>query len=361
MDPKDQTAIHEAMEQQTISIAKAGIHATLNARASILAAANPVKGRYDRSKNLNYNLNISAPIMSRFDLFYVVIDERDEFTDFNIAKHIVNLHKKQDEAIKTDFTQKEILVYLKYCRHIKPKMTKDAANILLEEYTKLRANDITSKKTAYRITVRQLESIIRLSEALAKVHADDEVRGDYVREACRLLSKSIIPIKKEDVEIEEAQDTAFNKIQKERIEQGTLTINQQEDVKMDEEGKDEGEAKTQMIQLSFEEYDKIGRQLIYFLKEKEKEDPDNFEGIQQKRTSGPIPKRHRKPDHRNRKLNEMGEKTQQRDPKTDQQRRDPLRAPRWTNKRRKNPRPEHRSRPRIHRHWLLNSLSIHKV
>ena len=71
-------------------------------------------------------------------------------------------------------------------------MTKDSAKILLEEYTKLRANDVTSKKTAYRITVRQLESIIRLSEALAKVHADDLIRGDYVREASRLLSKSII-------------------------------------------------------------------------------------------------------------------------------------------------------------------------
>lgn len=74
MDLKDQTAIHEAMEQQTISIAKAGIHATMNARTSILAAANPVFGRYDRSKSLKYNLNISAPIMSRFDLFFIIVD-----------------------------------------------------------------------------------------------------------------------------------------------------------------------------------------------------------------------------------------------------------------------------------------------
>lgn len=114
MDPKDQVAIHEAMEQQTISIAKAGIHATLNARASILAAANPVKGRYDRSKSLNYNLNISAPIMSRFDLFFVIVDERDDYTDFNIAKHIINFHRKKDVAVKTTFTQKEMLTYLKF-------------------------------------------------------------------------------------------------------------------------------------------------------------------------------------------------------------------------------------------------------
>lgn len=80
------------MEQQTISIAKAGIQATLNARASILAAANPLFGRYDKSKSLKYNLDISAPIMSRFDLFYVILDECNEVADKNIASHIVALH-----------------------------------------------------------------------------------------------------------------------------------------------------------------------------------------------------------------------------------------------------------------------------
>ena len=97
MDPKDQVAIHEAMEQQTISITKAGIRATLNARCSVLAAANPVFGRYDKSKSLKYNINISAPIMSRFDLFFVATDECDEFKDYAIAQHIVNLHRMKDK------------------------------------------------------------------------------------------------------------------------------------------------------------------------------------------------------------------------------------------------------------------------
>ena len=82
MDPKDQTAIHEAMEQQTISLDKAGIHATLNARASILAAANPIYGRYDRTKSLRFNVDISPPIMSRFDIFFVIFDEKNDDEDF---------------------------------------------------------------------------------------------------------------------------------------------------------------------------------------------------------------------------------------------------------------------------------------
>jgi len=77
------------MEQQTISIAKAGIHATLNARTSILAAANPTMGRYDKSKSLRYNVQISPPIMSRFDLFFVVTDKKDQDEDLAVANHIV--------------------------------------------------------------------------------------------------------------------------------------------------------------------------------------------------------------------------------------------------------------------------------
>ena len=82
MDIKDQVAIHEAMEQQTISLAKAGIHATLNARASILAAANPQLGRYDKNRSLRFNVNISAPIMSRFDIFFIIFDEKNDDEDY---------------------------------------------------------------------------------------------------------------------------------------------------------------------------------------------------------------------------------------------------------------------------------------
>ena len=131
-----------------------------NFRTSILAAANPVKGRYDRSRTLQANLNIGAPIMSRFDLFYVVVDERDDILDDQIAKHIVTMHQQKDRVIKPYFNQKELLTYLKYCRQIKPKFTKKAGEKLANEFVRLRQNDVTKKNQSYRITIRQLESII---------------------------------------------------------------------------------------------------------------------------------------------------------------------------------------------------------
>jgi DNA replication licensing factor MCM6 len=126
MDTKDQVAIHEAMEQQTISIAKAGINATLNARTSILAAANPNGGRYDRSKKLKHNLSLPPAILSRFDLVHVMIDEPDEFHDYNLARHIVALHQHREQAIHVDYNLQQLQRYIRYARTIRPKMTPEA-------------------------------------------------------------------------------------------------------------------------------------------------------------------------------------------------------------------------------------------
>jgi DNA replication licensing factor MCM6 len=122
MDISDQVAIHEAMEQQTISIAKAGIQATLNARTSILAAANPVGGRYNRKLSLRANVAMSAPIMSRFDLFFIVLDEGDEQVDRSIAEHIINVHRFQDAAIDPEFSTDALQRYIRYARTFNPKV-----------------------------------------------------------------------------------------------------------------------------------------------------------------------------------------------------------------------------------------------
>ena len=204
MDPTDQVAIHEAMEQQTISITKAGIQATLNARASILAAANPIYGRYDRTKTLKANVALSAPILSRFDLFFVVLDECDQITDYNVAKHILDVHRCIDKAADVPFTMDQMQRYIRFARTLHPKITPESQRVMVECYRKLRQGDTLGRsRTAYRITVRQLESMIRLSEALARLHCDDIVRPMYVREAFRLLRKSIIHVETEDVTFDE--------------------------------------------------------------------------------------------------------------------------------------------------------------
>ncbi len=106
-----QVAIHEAMEQQTISITKAGVKATLNARTSILAAANPVAGRYDRTKSLKQNIQMTAPIMSRFDLFFILVDDCNEVTDYAIARRIVDLHAKMEDSIDRVYEPTDIARY----------------------------------------------------------------------------------------------------------------------------------------------------------------------------------------------------------------------------------------------------------
>lgn len=142
MDSKDQTAIHEAMEQQTISIAKAGIHATLNARTSILAAANPLFGRYDRSKSLRYNVDISPPIMSRFDLFFVIFDEKNDDEDEAIAKHIVNMHTmRTDGSDSQKYSKEQLQTYIKITRQLRPQFEKESAAILKDEYKRMRTAD----------------------------------------------------------------------------------------------------------------------------------------------------------------------------------------------------------------------------
>lgn len=203
MDPKDQVAIHEAMEQQTISIAKAGIQATLNARTSILAAANPIHGRYDRSRTLRQNVDISAPIMSRFDLFFVVLDECEEGIDYMIARHILNTHRGKTTATKPDFSAEDLKIYLKYARTRKPKLSDEAKQALVDCYVELRGTDAAgSQRTAYRITVRQLESMVRLAEARARIDLSDLILREHVLEAARLLKKSIVNVESADVPLE---------------------------------------------------------------------------------------------------------------------------------------------------------------
>ena len=269
MDPKDQVAIHESMEQQTISIAKAGIQATLMTRTSILAAANPVYGRYDTTKNLKANIDISAPIMSRFDLFFVILDECNNYSDLNIARHIVNLQKEAhinynqeeiDDPGRVFYTQEDVSLYLRYAKHFKPKFRQDSAKVLRDEYVKLRANDISSQKSSYRITVRQLESLIRLSEALAKVHLSDVILPVFVKEAARLLQTSIIKVSMNEVEINFGEEYL-----QEKAKEGENVINSNGDA-----NSDINMERNKKVKIPGEEFEKIKTGIVYILKNNEK-------------------------------------------------------------------------------------------
>merc|ERR550519_2047091 len=153
MDIKDQVAIHEAMEQQTISITKAGVKATLNARTSILAAANPIGGRYDRTKSLQQNVTLTAPIMSRFDLFFILVDDCNEVTDYAIARRMVDLHTRMDESVERVYSVDEVQRYLTFARLFKPTIDKDAQDYIVVQYKHLRQRDASGvSKSAWRIT-----------------------------------------------------------------------------------------------------------------------------------------------------------------------------------------------------------------
>lgn len=207
MDIRDQVAIHEAMEQQTISITKAGIQATLNARTSILAAANPTGGRYDKSKPLKYNVALPPAILSRFDLVYVMIDDPDDQTDYHIAHHIVRVHQKREEALSPAFTTAELKRYIAYAKTLKPKLSTEARKLLVESYVALRRGDTApGSRVAYRMTVRQLEALIRLSEGIARSYLETQVQPRHVRVAVRLLKTSIISVESSEIDLSEFQE-----------------------------------------------------------------------------------------------------------------------------------------------------------
>ncbi|XP_045506750.1 DNA replication licensing factor Mcm6 [Colias croceus] len=261
MDPTDQVAIHEAMEQQTISLAKAGVRATLNARTSILAAANPIGGRYDRAKSLQQNVALSAPIMSRFDLFFILIDESSEMVDYAIARRIVDLHCNKEETYDCVYTREDLLRYIAFARSFKPLITEEAGKILVEYYTVLRSRDGTGGGGSWRITVRQLESMVRLAEAMAKMHCSGHVTPQHVHEAYRLLNKSIIRVEQPDIHLEE-EDPQYEPSMD--VDQDTPNGNASEQTSTDTGSK-------KKLTLSFEEYKSLSNMLVVYMRKEEGE------------------------------------------------------------------------------------------
>lgn len=267
MDIADQVAIHEAMEQQTISIAKAGIHATLNARTSILAAANPIGGRYNRKLGLRSNLNMTAPIMSRFDLFFVVLDDCNERIDTQLASHIVDLHMLRDDAIDPPYSAEQLARYIKYAKTFKPRMTKEARDFLVTRYKELREDDAQGLgRSSYRITVRQLESMIRLSEAIARANCTEEITPSFVAEAYDLLKQSIIRVEMDDIEMDDEERPT-----------GELEQAQEQDQPQDQDTQQsQPSERVPPVSISYDKYVSIMNILVKKITEDEKNGGDGL-------------------------------------------------------------------------------------
>ena len=188
MKAEDRSALHEVMEQQTASIAKGGIVATLNARASILAAANPMYGKYDPFKNITENVNLPVPLLTRFDLIFVVRDKPSKERDSKIAKHIINLHTPKGIDSRSLIDSETLTKYLSYAKRIQPVLTKEAEEKILDYYMKMRSMGQDNEDTI-TVTPRQLEGLIRLATARARLLLKNQVEGSDAQRAIDLLEE----------------------------------------------------------------------------------------------------------------------------------------------------------------------------
>ncbi|KAJ8672495.1 hypothetical protein QAD02_003754 [Eretmocerus hayati] len=214
MNDQDRTSIHEAMEQQSISISKAGIVTSLNARCAVIAASNPIGGRYDASRTFSENVDLTEPIISRFDVLCIVKDEVDPMQDRHLANFVVNSHIKhhpansekivpsqlEDSADKDPdefepLDQEVLKKYIVYAKqNVRPKLSEIDQDKIAKLYSQLRQESY--KTGSLPITVRHIESIIRMAEANAKMHLRENVREEDINLAIRMELESFVDTQK---------------------------------------------------------------------------------------------------------------------------------------------------------------------
>ena len=221
MNPNDRVAIHEAMEQQTISIAKAGITTILNSRTAVLAAANPVFGRYDEGRDASDNIDFQTTILSRFDMIFLIRDKRDTEHDKTVANHVMHIHfaDRAKAGLRSGSSETgtgsngildvaHLKRYIAYCRAKSAPVITDTASRKLEDFFVL-VRDSTRQKPGgagsgaaghtrnkfsnkIPITVRQLEAIVGITESLAKMTLQPTANENHVEEAIRLFTASTV-------------------------------------------------------------------------------------------------------------------------------------------------------------------------
>ena len=188
MDDSTRAMLHEAMEQQTLSIAKAGIICQLNCRTAIAAAANPKQSRYNPKISVVENIELPPTLLSRFDLIFLVLDKTDEKSDSRLAEHILSLYGEDTyrEQPTGVLSKEQLAAYISYARqYCKPVLSPEASERLTQAYVEMRR--VGNSRKTITATPRQLESIIRLAEANAKMRLSEEVTFADVEEAIRLM------------------------------------------------------------------------------------------------------------------------------------------------------------------------------
>ena len=190
MRPEDRVAIHEAMEQHTVSVAKGGIVATLNARTAILAAANPSLGRYEPHRTVAENISLPVTILSRFDLIFVLRDVPDKEADGKMSTHILEIHRRGSSPVETQIEVEVMRKYVSYAKGIKPTLSNEALERLRDFYLAMRAASET-EGSPVAITARQLESLVRIAEARARVALRKEVTAEDAEAAIAIMKRSL--------------------------------------------------------------------------------------------------------------------------------------------------------------------------
>lgn len=258
MSDTDRVAIHEVMEQQTVTIAKAGIHTTLNARCSVIAAANPIRGQYAPTESPQYNIGLPDSLLSRFDLLFIVLDQSDPEIDRRVATHVLKIHRYQNTGVEEDDAVEEHIgderifandqetddsetgtltidfckKYLRYAKVLQPVLTKTAAELIAEAYTEFRqkrelqereaealedvyanryvANERSTANT-FPVTARTLETLIRLASAHAKARLSPRVEKKDAKVAIEMVNfclwKEVLPKKKKNKRVKVSHES----------------------------------------------------------------------------------------------------------------------------------------------------------
>lgn len=217
MDESDRTAIHEVMEQQTISISKAGITTTLNARTSILAAANPLYGRYNPKISPVENINLPAALLSRFDVLFLILDTPTREDDERLAQHVTYVHMHNTHP-ELDFAPIEASLmrhYIAECRKVRPVVPAPMSEYIVSSYVQMRKQqkeDEAEDKNYSYVSARTLLAVLRLSQALARLRMDSVVGQGDVDEALRLMDVSKASLYEHQTRDREGDGTDTSKI-----------------------------------------------------------------------------------------------------------------------------------------------------